>query len=260
MNFSGYMDLVIGIGRLMGFRLPENFNKPYLSSNFLDLWSRWHITLSEWFKTYVFNPVLRAGATRITSRAMVPYLAAAAYFVTFFLLGVWHGTNYLYVVLGVCLGLGASVNKLWDVAITRLLGRAARQQLSGNLVYASLARGMAISYFVIAAIASWDFASVSDLVQFVGGAGWLKLVGSYWLLVAGVGGTSLLLTLLARAVAGARTVEPTQWAPWARYAMISFQGVFVALFMLPAPADLPAPEASAGPAPIKSTAVFYGRF
>ena len=257
-NFSGYMDVVIGLGRLMGFALPENFNAPYLAGNFLNLWGRWHITLSEWFKTYVFNPLLRVLTTWVTSRAMMPYLAAAAYFVVFFLLGVWHGTNYLYVVLGVCLGLGVSVNKLWDVELTRLLGRAGRQRLAGNLLYASLARGMALAYFVMAAVASWDFASVADLARFAADVGWLKLAGSYGLLVAAIGGTSLVVTVLGRAAGGMWAAEPARWAPWARYAVISFQAACVALFLLPAPGSPPAPDETA--APIKSTAVFYGQF
>jgi D-alanyl-lipoteichoic acid acyltransferase DltB (MBOAT superfamily) len=57
-NFSGYIDVVIGIARFLRMRLPENFNRPFSSDNFLNFWSRWHITLSEWLKTYVHNPLL----------------------------------------------------------------------------------------------------------------------------------------------------------------------------------------------------------
>jgi alginate O-acetyltransferase complex protein AlgI len=54
-NFSGYMDIVIGVGRLFGFQIAENFNRPFTATNFLDFWSRWHMTLSGWFKVYVFK-------------------------------------------------------------------------------------------------------------------------------------------------------------------------------------------------------------
>lgn len=57
-NFSGYIDIVIGLARLLGLALPENFNRPFSSDNFIKFWSRWHITLSEWLKTYVYTPLL----------------------------------------------------------------------------------------------------------------------------------------------------------------------------------------------------------
>ena len=58
-NFSGYTDIVIGLGRLVGFRLPENFYKPFSSTNFLEFWRRWHISLSLWFRDYCFSPILK---------------------------------------------------------------------------------------------------------------------------------------------------------------------------------------------------------
>ena len=69
-NFAGYMDIVIGVGILMGQQLPENFNQPFLAPNFLEFWQRWHMTLSDWFKTYVFSPLLKALARRFNSPAL----------------------------------------------------------------------------------------------------------------------------------------------------------------------------------------------
>ena len=54
-NFSGYIDMVIGIARFLRIELPENFNRPFSSDNFMNFWSRWHITLSEWLRTYVYS-------------------------------------------------------------------------------------------------------------------------------------------------------------------------------------------------------------
>ena len=59
-NFSGYIDIVIALARLMRVRLPENFDRPFSAASFIDFWSRWHITLSNWLKTYVYNPLLLA--------------------------------------------------------------------------------------------------------------------------------------------------------------------------------------------------------
>ena len=66
-NFSGYIDIVIALARLMRVRLPENFDRPFSASSFLDFWNRWHITLSKWLKTYVYNPLLVALMRRISS-------------------------------------------------------------------------------------------------------------------------------------------------------------------------------------------------
>ena len=56
-NFSGYIDIVVAVARLMRVRLPENFDRPFSASSFIEFWSRWHITLSNWLKTYVYNPL-----------------------------------------------------------------------------------------------------------------------------------------------------------------------------------------------------------
>ena len=90
-NFSGYIDIVIAIARLMRVHLPENFDRPFSASSFLDFWTRWHITLSTWFKTYVYNPLLVILMRRISSLTMEPFLGVICFFVTFFLVGIWHG-------------------------------------------------------------------------------------------------------------------------------------------------------------------------
>jgi D-alanyl-lipoteichoic acid acyltransferase DltB (MBOAT superfamily) len=90
-NFSGYIDIVIGLGYLFRFEIPENFNRPFSAENFMNFWSRWHITLSQWLKIYVYNPLLTAMLRRFRAPRVSPYLGVAAFFVTFFLIGVWHG-------------------------------------------------------------------------------------------------------------------------------------------------------------------------
>jgi len=100
-NFSGYIDIVIGIARLLRIELPENFNRPFSADNFMNFWSRWHITLSEWLKTYVYNPLLIAGMRRFQSAAIAPFLGIFAIFVTFFLVGLWHGQTAEFLFFGV---------------------------------------------------------------------------------------------------------------------------------------------------------------
>ena len=111
-NFSGYMDIVIGVGLLLGQALPENFNRPFLARSFLEFWQRWHMTLSNWFKFYLFNPLLTVLMTRFPSPSLTTPLGVFAFFFTFMVIGIWHGTTLVFVIYGIILGTGASVNKL----------------------------------------------------------------------------------------------------------------------------------------------------
>ncbi|MEO6854449.1 MAG: MBOAT family O-acyltransferase [Rhodoferax sp.] len=154
-NFAGYMDIVIGVGELMGMQLPENFNRPFLARSFLDFWSRWHMTLSDWFKTYVFNPLLTVLATRFTSPKAGPYLGVVAFFVTFLIMGVWHGTTSVFVVYGLLMGAGASINKLWQVMITKRLGKKAYKALAEKTTSIYFSRGLTLAYFALALTCLW---------------------------------------------------------------------------------------------------------
>jgi alginate O-acetyltransferase complex protein AlgI len=168
-NFAGYMDIVIGVGRLLGFDLPENFNQPFRARSFLDFWSRWHMTLSDWFKTYVFNPLLTVLATRFTSAAAAPYLGVVAFFVTFLIMGLWHGTTAVFVVYGALMGAGASVNKLWQVWITRRVGKKRYKAWGERAPVAYLCRGLTCAYFALALTCLWlDLAQLGALLGRLG--------------------------------------------------------------------------------------------
>jgi alginate O-acetyltransferase complex protein AlgI len=121
-NFSGYTDVVIGAGGLLGFTLPENFNRPYLARNVLDWWDRWHITLSHWIRDYIFMASYKFSATRFPSAAR--YSSYALLFVALFVAGVWHGTTDGFVVFGALNGLGAVVTRAYGDGLRALLGRA----------------------------------------------------------------------------------------------------------------------------------------
>ena len=76
--------------------MPENFDWPFLAENFIAFWGRWHITLSNWLKTYVYTPLLMSSMRRFPAPSLEPYLGAFAYFVTFFLVGAWHGQTSMF--------------------------------------------------------------------------------------------------------------------------------------------------------------------
>ena len=91
-DFSGYSDMAIGIGKILGFHFPENFNYPYISKSITEFWRRWHITLSTWFKEYVYIPL--GGNRRGTKRLVLNLL------VVWLLTGLWHGASWNFVLWG----------------------------------------------------------------------------------------------------------------------------------------------------------------
>lgn len=92
-DFSGYSDMAIGLGKMFGFDFMENFNNPYLSKNIKDFWRRWHISLSFWFRDYVYIPL---GGSRCS-----PIRSYANLMIVFFLTGFWHGASWNFIAWGV---------------------------------------------------------------------------------------------------------------------------------------------------------------
>jgi alginate O-acetyltransferase complex protein AlgI len=91
-DFSGYSDMAIGLGKMFGFTIPENFARPYSAVSITDLWRRWHITLSNWFRDYLYFPL--GGGRGSTSRVYLNLL------MVFLLTGLWHGANWTFIVWG----------------------------------------------------------------------------------------------------------------------------------------------------------------
>ncbi len=91
-DFSGYSDMAIGLARMFGFRFLENFNYPYISQSVQEFWRRWHISLSNWFRDYLYVPL---GGNRISERRTYANLV-----IVFFLCGLWHGASWTFVVWG----------------------------------------------------------------------------------------------------------------------------------------------------------------
>jgi alginate O-acetyltransferase complex protein AlgI len=155
-NFSGYIDIVIGIGRLLGFTLPENFDRPFFSSNFIDFWSRWHITLSNWLKTYVYNPLLMTLMRRFPAPALETAWLGAALFVTFFLIGLWHGQTSEFIFFGFLQGFGVVANRMYQIVMTRRMGRKQFQSLSLNGFYVAISRGFTFTWFTFTLLWFWS--------------------------------------------------------------------------------------------------------
>lgn len=116
-DFSGYSDIAIGSARVLGFRLMENFNTPYYAGSISEFWQRWHISLSSWFRDYVYIPL---GGNRVSRPRWYGNLLA-----TFALSGLWHGASWTYVIWGVLNGIylvGGVITKQMQNRIFQFLG------------------------------------------------------------------------------------------------------------------------------------------
>jgi alginate O-acetyltransferase complex protein AlgI len=103
-DFSGYSDMAIGLGKLMGFRFKENFNCPYISSSLTEFWARWHISLSTWLRDYLYIPL--GGNRKGRGRAIVNMM------VVFGLSGLWHGASWMFVLWGIFHGTFVAIERI----------------------------------------------------------------------------------------------------------------------------------------------------
>ncbi len=102
-DFSGYSDMAIGLGRMIGFRFLENFNYPYISKSITEFWRRWHMSLGTWFKEYVYIPL---GGNRVGKLKQYRNIA-----IVWFLTGFWHGASWNYILWGVYFGIILMIEK-----------------------------------------------------------------------------------------------------------------------------------------------------
>ena len=111
-DFAGYSNIAIGFGYLMGVRLPENFNKPFLACNMKEFWARWHMSLSTWFNDYVYGRFVlnnvRNGLFKNTKTA-----SRWAYLFTMTTMGLWHGFLLHYLIYGVYEGILLVITDYW---------------------------------------------------------------------------------------------------------------------------------------------------
>jgi len=144
-NFSGYCDVVIAAAALVGIQMPENFDRPYLSRNMIDFWTRWHRTLGLWIRDYVFMPMYKAVAERWSRQTAV--LVFPCYFLAFFLAGVWHGSTLNFAVFGVLHGGGVAAAKLWEVQVVRRVGRKGLKHYLASSPIRAAAIFLTLNYF-----------------------------------------------------------------------------------------------------------------
>jgi alginate O-acetyltransferase complex protein AlgI len=148
-DFSGYTDIAIGAAKVIGFKLMKNFNNPYNSRSVSEFWSKWHISLSTWFRDYLYIPL---GGNRVTVPRWYMNL-----FIVFLISGLWHGANWTYIVWGALHGV---------YLIIGLITLKFRQQLIRKLNIAHLKRVFSIleilfTFFLVAF--AWVFFRAKDM-------------------------------------------------------------------------------------------------
>ncbi|MEA3496512.1 MAG: MBOAT family O-acyltransferase [Bacteroidota bacterium] len=123
-DFSGYTDIAIGVALLLGFRIPINFNSPYKAKNISDFWKRWHISLTSWFRDYLFFPLALRFSKKLKKQKYafikadyIIYFYAALF--TFIITGLWHGAAWRFVVWGAIHGIWIVSHRFWITHIRK---------------------------------------------------------------------------------------------------------------------------------------------
>lgn len=165
-DFSGYCDVVIGVGHLMGVRPPENFHLPFLSPNVSQYWLRVHRSLTTWLTDYVFNPLYVTGLRSLSGKVPVLFLASVCLFVTMFVSGLWHGTTLNFLVFGLMHGAYLIGFRVYESTMRGRLGARGFRHLRGTL--ASRTLGVALT-FHLTSLAYVPFALDADQLRELGG-------------------------------------------------------------------------------------------
>jgi D-alanyl-lipoteichoic acid acyltransferase DltB (MBOAT superfamily) len=170
-NFSGYCDVVIGLAQAVGFKLPENFNAPYVARNIVDFWSRWHITLSELLRDYLFMPLHTALARRMS--VLVAMVIASL--LAFLLMGMWHGNTTGFAVFGLMHGFGVVAANLYGQLLKRWLTKDQLKRYRSNVAIRVAAVALCQAYVVLSFLPfhySWEeIASVGHAVALLASGG-----------------------------------------------------------------------------------------
>jgi D-alanyl-lipoteichoic acid acyltransferase DltB (MBOAT superfamily) len=151
LDFSGYTDVAIGLGRLFGMRLPENFSRPYLRENLTAFWNSWHMTLAGWFRSYFFNPVTRAlrSARRPLPVAWIVFLGQMG---TMILIGLWHGITWNFAVWGAWHGAGLFIHNRWADLLKK---RGFRLATAGPMARLASVAGALITFHFVTLGWAW---------------------------------------------------------------------------------------------------------
>ena len=154
-DFSGYTDIAIGIARLVGIKLPENFSAPYIKPNLTQFWNSWHMTLTQWFRAYFFNPLNRW--MRSYKNIPIWLMILIGQLATMLLIGLWHGITMNFVLWGAWHGIGLFLQNRWsDFARVRFPNLGQNTRLQSALQFG----GVLFTFHFVAL--GWVFFALSE--------------------------------------------------------------------------------------------------
>lgn len=211
-DFSGYSDMAIGLGRILGFAFPENFNYPYLSRSVTEFWRRWHISLGSWFRDYVYIPL---GGNRVSRGKWLRNV-----FLVWLLTGFWHGAAWNFILWGLWFGLLLAAEKL-------LWGRA----LEGHRILSHLYVLLAVTFsFVL-----FNAQSVGDALACMAGMvgfGGMPAISQEALYYFASYGWLLVIAALGATPIPKRLVERLEKLKWGENLLILLEPVTLAVLLL----------------------------
>jgi alginate O-acetyltransferase complex protein AlgI len=193
LDFSAYSDIAIGVAAMLGFALPLNFDRPFLAQSISEFWRRWHISLSTWFRDYVFLPLGGRGASRLQFLRNI--------LITMFLTGLWHGAGWNYVIWGLFHGVLTFVG----VAFRK---RRTKEELAARPLWERVARRAWV--FNLVALSMLFFRNGTVLEGKLGVAGSLEMLRRVAIFAEGRNVLSL-AGLIALAAAAAIHFTPRRW-------------------------------------------------
>jgi D-alanyl-lipoteichoic acid acyltransferase DltB (MBOAT superfamily) len=121
-NFSGYCDMAIGVSGLLGIKVDENFDRPFQTRNIQEFWTRWHMTLSTWFRDFFFTPLSKSLMRRFGIKS-ANHVIAFSLMATFLVVGAWHGKGWNFVAFGALQGAGLVTVHYYSAWLKQKLGR-----------------------------------------------------------------------------------------------------------------------------------------
>jgi len=128
-DFSGYSDMAIGLGRMLGFHFPENFNYPFIARSVSEFWRRWHISMGAWFRDYIYIPL---GGNRVSGVKWVRNI-----FIVWFCTGLWHGASWNFIIWGLYFGVLLALEKLFLGKLVKTLPVALQHAYTIGIVLVS---------------------------------------------------------------------------------------------------------------------------
>jgi D-alanyl-lipoteichoic acid acyltransferase DltB (MBOAT superfamily) len=177
-DFSGYTDMAIGLALLFNIKIAINFNSPYKATSLIDFWNRWHITLSKFVNQYIFRPILNSFKTYTFYKGMMALL------ISLFIMGIWHGASWMFVVFGIMHGLGAVINHTWKKKIKIKIPKVIGWFLTFNFVSISMILFRAKEWDDVIKILSGMINLESIVIPIDFGTWLLNINGDKWTIVA----------------------------------------------------------------------------